>query len=253
MDRLLKIGFRKIGTWLSKADVLDFELTDMASAAPVLYAFAIDGTVMYVGKSVMPLSKRMYGYKKGTGSQLTNIRVRNEILEALRSSAIVEIYAFVAPVAQRIGDFELNIPAGLEDDIIRRLSPLWNGGMRKAKIRVPNDQAVIAPQMHTQPDVATGMTSFKIRMGETYFNNGFFNVPISHSHKFGAHGADINLLLGGDCRLVTGLINRKANTGGSPRIFGYGQLRDWVQKNVKKGDFVLVSIEGPRQIHITVS
>ena len=70
---LTDIGFEEIGAWKLSAGGLTLELNSMKDAKPALYAFIIDNDVKYVGKTIQPLSKRLYGYLNPGESQLTNI------------------------------------------------------------------------------------------------------------------------------------------------------------------------------------
>ena len=61
LQDLLDIGFTKVGEWRLGSDGLTLDLKDKRDASPALYAFIVDGDVKYVGKTVRPLNKRLYG------------------------------------------------------------------------------------------------------------------------------------------------------------------------------------------------
>lgn len=123
MDRLLKIGFRKVGTWRLKDAGIAYVL-DTASPHPhTLYAFVVDGEVRYVGKTTKTLRGRLNSYVKPGLSQTTNLRNNTAIREALQAGATVEIFALPDEGLHHFGVFHLNMAAGLEDSIISVLAP----------------------------------------------------------------------------------------------------------------------------------
>ncbi|MDP2285007.1 MAG: GIY-YIG nuclease family protein, partial [Pseudohongiella sp.] len=239
-------------------------LTDMSSASPALYAFVIDGTVHYVGKTSRTLGHRLYGYAKGGSTQRTNIRVRALILESLTLGNMVEIYGFSDSQPQDIGRFVLDKSAGLEDDIIRQLQPRWNGrGSFKtlgyvAKSEHTHNQtvvnsahknAVIKSSSNTQ--ATTSEAHFSCKIGATYFRQGFFNVPSRFSHLFGEHGQAITIQLPGTDAAIGAKINRTANvSNGAPRIMAGAALRDWFNNSISEGDTVEVTVLQPDLISL---
>ena len=57
LARLKAIGFTNAGAWKLDREGIACELNDLADARNVLYAFAVDGHLMYVGKTVQPLRR----------------------------------------------------------------------------------------------------------------------------------------------------------------------------------------------------
>ena len=57
----------------------------------------------------------------------TNIKDNRNTVNALSSSATVDIYALHSLLSQAHGEFSVNLLAGLEDSLINALSPPWNG------------------------------------------------------------------------------------------------------------------------------
>lgn len=74
MDRLVKMGFKRLGTWKLNGNILNYELESGSELKNVLYAFISEGSVLYIGKTVQPLKKRMYGYQNPGPTQSTNIK-----------------------------------------------------------------------------------------------------------------------------------------------------------------------------------
>jgi hypothetical protein len=132
LSRLKKIGFTAAGSWKLTAGVLTFELHGLGSARNVLYAFVVDGELVYVGKSVQTLRTRMNGYKNPGTTQSTNIKNNKNIREALEQGKQVEIHVLPDNGLLHYGGFHVNLAAGLEDSVVRELSPLWNGGQKES-------------------------------------------------------------------------------------------------------------------------
>jgi hypothetical protein len=131
--RLKVVGFTVAGCWKLSGDALEFELSvELASARNVLYAFVVDDGLMYVGKTVDTLRKRMYGYKNPGATQSTNIRNNAKIRESLAQGRRVEILALPDNGLLHYGGFHVNLAAGLEDSLVRDLMPTWNGGRKEA-------------------------------------------------------------------------------------------------------------------------
>jgi hypothetical protein len=126
MKRLTEIGFRKVGEWKILNGNISPNLTQLSNAENILYAFISNGEVLYVGKTTLPLRKRMYGYQKPGPTQNTNIKGNRLISELLTSGRKIEIYALPDEGRHKIGIFDLNLAAGLEDSIISILKPRWN-------------------------------------------------------------------------------------------------------------------------------
>lgn len=126
MDRLFKIGFRNVGKWIQNQSGIEYVLNDCGEDSNILYCFVSENTVLYVGKTVQPLKKRMYGYQKPGPTQSTNIKGNKNVNNLLSEGKQVEIYALPDNGLLHFGDFHINLAAGLEDSIVKTLNPLWN-------------------------------------------------------------------------------------------------------------------------------
>jgi hypothetical protein len=243
MNRLLEIGFQTAGHWQLVDGELSLELLRHGSQKNVLYAFVSDGDVKYVGKTVQRLATRLSGYKNPGTTQTTNIKNNALIKDLLGSGAAVDILALPDNGMLHYGQFHVNLAAGLEDNIIAILHPEWNGKQKKATVVKDADST------HEQPIV----DSFSIILQNTYFNTGFFNVPVAHAQSFGADGEQIDIFCGKMQRPITGSINRRCNATNAPRVMGGTGLRDWIQANGKRMDEILVSVYSPNEIQINMS
>lgn len=131
LSRLTKVGFEPAGKWRLSDRGLEMALHgNIAQECNVLYAFAVDGALAYVGKTVQSLQKRMQGYKSpavnATSGATTNIKNNRNILNALHAGHPVDIFVLRSQKVQPHGEFAVNLSAGLEDSLISALSPPWN-------------------------------------------------------------------------------------------------------------------------------
>ena len=127
VDRLINMGFRKVGEWQAEGVKIRFILdVDAASIKNVLYAFVCQGTVVYIGKTVRSLRQRMSGYKNPSSSQSTNIKGNKLIIETLAKNISVLIFALPDNGLLYYGGFHINLAAGLEDSMVSALKPAWN-------------------------------------------------------------------------------------------------------------------------------
>ena len=269
MKDLLEIGFRVAGNWRLSRTGLKLTIDSMANASPALYAFVIRDEVKYVGKTLQPLQRRMYGYLKGSGTQITNIRVRGNILDALEAGEAVHILAFADSRNQRVGKFILNVAAGLEDDIIAQLRPQWNSAQKPIAVHGPQVVSLKKPLLSAPRAVAVrkplpparapraepssaDMPYFSVTIGQTYFRSGFFNVPVDFSRYFAKDNEPISIHVSGVDAQITGKISRSANLNNTPRIMGTSALTRWLQSNLEQGDSIKVIVQNPNSIFVSV-
>ena len=87
-------------------------------------------------------------------------------------------------------------------------------------------------------------TTFEVKLGQAYFNKGFFNVNQEYSELFGIANQviQIHLVATGQTDLIFGYVNRTANPNGSPRIMAGKDLTSWIQNNYKLGDIMKVEV-----------
>ncbi|CNE56602.1 Uncharacterised protein [Yersinia pseudotuberculosis] len=232
MDRLLNIGFIKIGYWELLDGQLHYIMTESFSdVCNNLYAFICDGEVKYIGKTTRLLKKRMYHYKKPGISQSTNIKNNAYIREALLQNIAVDILVLPDNGLMHYGQFHLNLAAGLEDSIIKTINPEWNGGSKDL-----TDQSQIEADWNTNTlddelqheFLRSESKDHCFNMAPTYWKRGFFNVSASSSDEFDHDGTVI----------LTAIINRTANKSKTPRVMGGAGLRNFFQANYKIDDIV---------------
>jgi hypothetical protein len=124
--RLENIGFKKYGEWKIEGGMLKCDLVDDSAVENVLYAFISAGEVLYIGKTVRSLKKRMYNYQKPAKTQLTSYRCNEKIITTVSGGKPIEVYALPDNGLLHYGGFHVNLAAGLEDNLIKELQPVWN-------------------------------------------------------------------------------------------------------------------------------
>lgn len=283
MDRLLQIGFRDIGHWSAEAGRLRLQLQALPPHRRALYAFAVDNAIVYVGKTSGSLDSRLQAYVAPHATQRTNVRNRAGLLELLDAGRTVRILGWIDPGLHRIGPFDLNMAAGLEDSIIAVLAPPWNGARSAEAVRrhvavadalpaagedaaaMPEGVPVPAPSPAVAPPVTASVSPavpaaprvallaappaevmFTVKLGKTYYERGFFNVPVAFSSAFGSHGARMDLYCGDEHLHLHALLDRKANQlNKTPRIYGKAELATWFQRRFQLDGTLQVTVLGP--------
>jgi hypothetical protein len=252
MDRLYEIGFRVAGRWYLEDGQLRLDLSHMIEQQNVLYAFVTGDSVRYVGKTTQPLQRRMLGYLRPGETQSTNIRNHHAITNSLNRGGSIEILALADTGLLHYGAFHLNLAAGLEDSIIKVLNPEWNGGRISAMIET-NEEAN-PPEASTEAALEAKQISeapsFKFTLQPTYYERGFFNVPVLNSKLFAGDKAEIEMYCGPEKLVVPAVINRTANLNGTPRIMGGPPLRNWLQKQALQ-DAITVMVLSPTTIRLS--
>ena len=127
LTRLEEIGFRRVGSWKAEAGTPAIALGNAeALQSDLLYAFVSSREVLYVGKTRMPLGKRMYGYQRPGPSQRTNLACNARIRDWLTAGRSLDVYTRCEDGVSQVGSFRVSQAAALEDAIIRELRPPWN-------------------------------------------------------------------------------------------------------------------------------
>jgi hypothetical protein len=168
----------------------------------------------------------------------------------------------------KYGEFSIDLAAGLEEALIDKFTPPWNGreGKRllteeaeREKIDEPDGTPKAertAEQYGTEsskPVSASGSShlpiSFRIKLGAAYYNQGIINPGVDASRHLGQHGDAVIVYLGNETEQVDSTINRTANANGSVRIVGNNQkIVDWFHQHFKLGDMVEAKVQDPQHL-----
>jgi hypothetical protein len=259
-DVLLNIGFVDVGKWCPSGDVIDYKLDGenakankaLLHANNALYAFVEGDQVRYLGKTARSIRNRFLGYCRPGKDQKTNLRCHSRIRCALSEGNEIRIFAFVPITHLRYAEFEINLAAGLEDDLIRQFDPPWNGkdnrGQETITENAEREEAEEAQVANTYPVASSNLQeelmasyptekTFSIVLRPTYFYKGFLNIGIEASKLLGKDGELIRVLLDDASVAVISKINRTANKTGAVRVVGGNrQIAQWFQENFKEGD-----------------
>ncbi len=131
LNKSIQIGFKKVGFWTLSGETISLHIDEESASKNVLYSFVIDDEPKYVGKTTQALKKRMYSYEKPDPTQSTNIKNNHLIKDALKENSKVELFVLPDHGLLHFGEFHINLAAGLEDSIVRTLSPQWNSVGKK--------------------------------------------------------------------------------------------------------------------------
>ncbi|MGE0494261.1 MAG: GIY-YIG nuclease family protein [Vulcanimicrobiota bacterium] len=251
MDRLLKIGFECVGHWTLQNGQPVCQLERHTTSHNLLYALVSDGDVKYLGKTIKDLKTRMDQYQNPGSGQSTNIKNHENIRRLLQAGEAVDVLVLVDNGLLHYGDFHVNLAAGLEDSLIATLSPEWNGSRRRKAAVARSGAVTVSPPPEAAVPQRLPGRSFRITLGKTYYEKGFFNVPTDFSDRFGEDRERVSIFLGESGRVVDGYINRTANPdSGAPRVFGGATLRNWVQSTFKLNEAAEVEVVSPREMVI---
>ncbi len=94
----------------------------------VIYAFAVDGNVKYIGvcdNTRTRFGTRMARYQGMTGAG-TNKRVAGLLKRVLSRGSTVRILAWQPGRVVRVGDLRVDLVKGLENPLIALAAPEWN-------------------------------------------------------------------------------------------------------------------------------
>lgn len=254
VDNLLNLGFVDIGTWVHNGDWLAYQLDGVNAEANAvlldkpnaLYAFARETAVLYIGKTARSIRKRFTGYSRPGPSQSTNIRCHGHIKQELSRGNEIRILVF-APISDlRYAEFEINLAAGLEDSLIRRFNPPWNGGSRGQPISESAEREQDDLTAEPAPEIAVArataqpsLAKFDITLGATYYYKGLVNPGVQASNFLGQGGDPVRIIFDDGTEPIVSTINRTANSNGAVRVIGCNQdIAKWFQRNFREGETV---------------
>lgn len=111
------------------------------------------------------------------------------------------------------------------------------------------------PATAVRPSNGTGTKSptrpqFVLTLQKTYYEQGFFNVPVEIDERVRQTEGPIELLPDDTDRPIVGRLDRKTNPNGTARIFGGTKLRNWFRTNFQVMDPVEVDLGTPGLIRL---
>lgn len=257
LQRLLEIGFEIAGEWRLDDAEPEIELERYNNAANVLYAFASDEELLYIGRSRRALRYRMAGYVSGGPPRSTRERNRERIMAMLMVSQPVDVYAMPDPGNLFYGSFRVNLAAGLQHSLIEALSPPWNKASTRAAAPLKSKSPPRSPQVqpagideHSEAitDLTSDRPGYRFLVSYHFMSKGFFNVPLRYAGFFGDDQQKIRILCGRERDTIHGHIDRSANTNAAPRVVGGRKLKAWFEHNTGLNNPVDIDILAPNAI-----
>ena len=97
------------------------------------------------------------------------------------------------------------------------------------------------------------MVVFKLRLEQTYWLKGFFNVPVDYERFLSHDDGPVDIFLGNAVEPTPGRMSRSANRNATPRVFGNKPLREFFQSHFKVGDYVSVEFVSPVALRLGVA
>ena len=106
------------------------------------------------------------------------------------------------------------------------------------------DKAIqnIDPKMNSVNKLGENKNNFDVKIGKTYYDQGFFNIPQKFEKYFESDGAELILILGNYESEIVANINRTANPNKMPRIMAGKKYTSWIQENFSIGDVLKIEI-----------
>lgn len=249
MNRLIELGFIKVGYWNLVDFKINFVLSSHGEEKDVLYSYVSNGQIYYIGKTTRSLEQRLKGYQRPGPTQKTNIRVNKSILYHLERALPIDIYILPDPESLKYRGYKISLAGGLEDTLIDVFKPEWNITGKRIVIHHPENHKL--KRLNPKGPLGIESSSFKVTLFPTYYNQGFFNVRRIYSDRLGEDQGIIKIQLGQDRSLcIDGLIDRRANQNGSPRILGRKPLKEWIKSNFNQGDVLVIEILSPNSIKL---
>lgn len=123
VDYLLDRGFVRASAWVTSAG--DLSLTTPLPSGRGVYAFGIEGRIVYVGVATMGVARRLYFYRRPGRTQTTSIRVKALLLGALATSPEIDILVAMPPDGDWNG-IRVSGPVGVEAGLIESFHLPWN-------------------------------------------------------------------------------------------------------------------------------
>ena len=263
MEKLLELGFKKVGIWKKDEKVLSFELSEFKDSADIIFAFVQNSTVAYMAVSNGNFETFLNTFVNPSNIDLEKTGIKNSILKTLDNGEIA-IYALKNKkffgLMTRFSQSEII-------NLIKEIKPSWNSDVKdRMKNIVGKDRNAVlkseqlkekerereeaeekaAKKIENSADTEKTPESVKettskpavkekgkkqyetyiFILGKSYYERGFFNLKTSYSHLVGEDKSEIQIVLEGKEKYtIPGKINRTANVSKAARIIGNKPLK----------------------------
>lgn len=290
MEKLLELGFKKVGIWKKDEKVLSFELSEFKDSADIIFAFVQNSTVAYMAVSNGNFETFLNTFVNPSNIDLEKTGIKNSILKALDNGEVA-IYALKNKkffgLMTRFSQSEII-------NLIKEIKPSWNSDVKdRMKNIVGKDRNAVlkseqlkekerekekeeaeeraAKEIETKADTEKApepvketvskpaakekskkqYESYIFILGKSYYERGFFNLKTSYSHLVGEDKSEIQIILEGKEKYtIPGKINRTANVSKAARIIGNKPLRMWFEENAEINSEVRITFISKKKIKL---
>lgn len=126
MEKLLELGFKKVGIWKKDEKVLSFELSEFKDSADIIFAFVQNSTVAYMAVSNGNFETFLNTFVNPSNIDLEKTGIKNSILKALDNGEVA-IYALKNKkffgLMTRFSQSEII-------NLIKEIKPSWNSDVK---------------------------------------------------------------------------------------------------------------------------
>ena len=288
MEKLLELGFKKVGIWKKDEKVLSFELSEFKDSTDIIFAFVQNSTVAYMAVSNGNFETFLNTFVNPSNIDLEKTGIKNSILKTLDNGEIA-IYALKNKkffgLMTRFSQSEII-------NLIKEIKPSWNSDVKdRMKNIVGKDRNAVlkseqlkekereeaeekaAKKIENSADTEKTPESVKetaskpavkekgkkqyetyiFILGKSYYERGFFNLKTSYSHLVGEDKSEIQIVLEGKEKYtIPGKINRTANVSKAARIIGNKPLKMWFQENAEVNSELRITFISKKKIKLEV-
>jgi hypothetical protein len=179
---------------------------------------------------------------QGNAPTQYHLNINPNILATFAGNHPLELFIFYDSHSLQLGEFKVNLIAGLEVSLRENFPDTWVGDITHTPL---------APAAHNPPVLAA--PNFQVALGRAYYQGGFFNVPQAHIGlfvTFGPHGNPFTFQLGPDpLNTIPGVLNLNANgPGAGVRLHGNNALAVYFQQNFLMGNQLQVTVQAPNRV-----
>ncbi len=277
MEKLLELGFKKIGFWKKSEKILSFELSEFKDSTDIIFAFVQNSTVVYMASASGNFETFLNSFVNPSNIDLEKTGIKNLLLKALDTEDIT-IYALRNK--KFFGLMTKFSPVEIAN-IIKEMNPSWNSDDLKERMKnivgkdrnavLKSEQLKEKEEKETKVSEQNNSSSETIKvptkekskkqyetyifiLGKSYYERGFFNLKTSYSHLVGEDKTDIQIILEGKEKYtIPGKINRTANTSKAARIIGNKPLKMWFQENAQINSELRITFISKKKIKLEVA
>ena len=281
MEKLLELGFKKVGIWKKNEKDLSFELSEFKDSTDIIFAFVQNSTVLYMAVSNANFETFLNTFVDPSNIDLEKLGIKNSILKALENGDIT-IYALRN---KKFFGFMTRFSQTEIVNLIREIKPSWNLDVKermknivgkdrnavlkseqlkeKEEIEINKQNTNLDKTNKTEDVPKKVVTKEKTKkqyetyifiLGKSYYERGFFNLKTSYSHLVGEDKTDIQIVLEGKEKYtIPGKINRTANVSKAARIIGNKPLKMWFQENAEINSELRITFISKKKIKLELA